>query len=164
MKLFIAQLIGMIGFIMLVISYYRKDTDHILAVQIIASIFFVIHYFLLEAYVGLAVCMINVIIDILYYKTDLDNKIFRYSVPFYILVGYLGYNHYIDVLTILACLIDGFALTKRKKYVLYGSLIAYSLWIIYDIYVFSIPSILSDFIIVLSNLYILSNKKDLTIH
>ena len=164
MSFWIAQLVGIEGLLLLLISYRRKDTNQILVVQLLASLCYIVHYLLLGAYSGLFICFLEFVRDFLYYKTDKDRLIFLLSAPFYILVGYLGYNHYIDVLPILACLIDGFALTKRKKYVLYGSLIAYSLWIVYDIYVFSIPSILSDFIIILSNLYILSNKKDLTIN
>ncbi len=156
----IAQAMGFIALFLLTASYYRKDTTRILGVQITSSVFFCIHYYLIGAYTALFTHMFVLIIDYLYYKTDLDNKIYFYSVPFYVLIGYFTYTRFIDVLPILSCLVDGFALTKHKRIVLYGALIAYILWLIYDIYYLSLSGVLSDSLIIVSNFYIITHEKD----
>jgi hypothetical protein len=46
------QLIGAIGYTLLSISFYRKEKRQILFMQIIANIFFTIHYFLLSGITG----------------------------------------------------------------------------------------------------------------
>ena len=83
------QLIGFVAWILLAISYYRKDTNHILVFQIISTILFCVHYLLLGAYSGLLICIYEVIRDYSYYKTDADNYIFMGSV--------LVYSHILQV-------------------------------------------------------------------
>ena len=52
MNFIMIQLIGAIGYTLLSISYYRKKKSQILFMQIIANIFFTIHYFLLDGITG----------------------------------------------------------------------------------------------------------------
>ena len=55
MDFIIIQIIGAIAFVTLIASYYQKDKKHILFFQIIAYIFFTIHYYLLSGITG-AIC------------------------------------------------------------------------------------------------------------
>ena len=48
----LVQLIGAIGYTLLAISFYRKNKLQILFMQIIANIFFTVHYFLLNGITG----------------------------------------------------------------------------------------------------------------
>ncbi len=100
------QLIGLLAWLILLISYYRKDTNRILAFQIIATILYCVHYFLLGAYSGLFICLVEVICDFLYFKTEKDNLIYKISVPFRIFGGILSYQMFMDILPIAASLID----------------------------------------------------------
>ena len=79
----IAQAMGFIALILLTVSYYRKDTNHILVFQKISTILFCLHYLLLGAYSGLLICIYEVIRDFLYYKTDKDKYIFAGCVLVY---------------------------------------------------------------------------------
>ncbi len=49
---YMVQLIGAIGYTLLSISYFRKSKKQILFMQIIANIFFVAHYYLLNGVAG----------------------------------------------------------------------------------------------------------------
>lgn len=149
------QFIGIVAWLFLVLSYYRKNTNAILVFQIIGTILFCIHYFLLGAYSGLFICAFEVLFDYGYYKTDKDGYIYVASIPVRILGGLLTYRGLIDVLPISASLIDGYTLTKKKKFVVIGAIISYTLWVIYDICVLSISGAITDGIIVLSNISIL---------
>ena len=70
------QLIGIIAWLLIVFSYYRKNTNKILVFQILSTVLWCLHYFLLGAYSGLFICMFEVLRDSLYYKTDADDYIF----------------------------------------------------------------------------------------
>lgn len=155
LKFILIQLLGIIAWIMLVLSYHRKNTNKILVFQIIGTFLYCVHYFLLGAYSGLFICAFEVIFDFLYYKTDKDKYIYLISIPIRILGGIFSFKIFIDILPIAASLIDGYSLTKKKKIVVIGAIISYTLWVIYDIYVMSISGAITDGIVVLSNLSIL---------
>ena len=153
------QLLGLLAWLVLLLSYYRKDTNRILIFQIIATILYCAHYFLLGAFSGLFICVVEVVCDFLYYKTDKDDLIFKLSVPFRIFGGILSYKAFVDVLPIVASLIDGYGLTKKKDKVVLNAIIAYTLWVIYDIGVGSWSCAITDSLVVISNLSILLYSK-----
>jgi len=154
-KFILIQLIGVVAWIFIFISYYRKNTDKILMFQVIASILYCIHYYFLEAYSGLLMCALSAIFDYAYYKTDKDKYLYLISIPLRIFSGMLYYKSMIDLLPIIASLIDGYVLTKEKKMVVFGGVIYYALWTIYNIFVMSYSGAVTDFILVISNLCIL---------
>ena len=157
----IIQLIGVLAFIVLVASYYRKDTNKILAFHILAFILYCLHYFLLGANTGVLICFYELIRDSLYLKTDADKYIFFGSIPICIFGTFLMYKSYIDILPLLSSIIDGYTLTKNKKIVIIGAVISYSAWVIYNINVGSYSGVVTEGILVLSNLSILIFNKGL---
>jgi len=153
------QLLGLLAWLVLLLSYYRKDTNRILVFQIIATILYCVHYFLLGAYSGLFICLVEVICDFLYYKTDKDDLIFKISIPFRIFGGILSYQWFVDILPIAASIIDGYSLTKKKDKVVFGAIVSYTLWVIYDIGVGSWSCAITDSLVVISNLSIMLFSK-----
>ena len=115
MNFWIAQFIGLIALILLVFSYSRKNTNKILAVQIVSALLYCVHYYLLGAYSGFMICLFEMMRDYLYYKTDLDDFVFIISIPIYILMGYISYHTFADLLPLFASTVDGFGLTKSKS-------------------------------------------------
>ena len=161
MSFIITQAIGILAWFMLVLSYYRKDTNRILVFQIIGTVLYCLHYGLLGAWSGLFICAFETLFDFGYYKTDKDNYIYIASVPIRIIGGLIGFHIWADVLPICASLIDGYTLTKRKRVVVFGAVISYTLWVIYDLFVGSYSGALTDGIIVISNLLILLFNYDI---
>ncbi|MCI6265785.1 MAG: YgjV family protein [Erysipelotrichaceae bacterium] len=155
MNFWVVQAIGIVAWILLVISYYREDTNKILVFQIIATILYCVHYWLLSAYSGLFICVFEVFRDYLYYRTDLDNYIFYGSIPVYLVFGMISFTGWFDLFPIVSSLLDGYTLTKSKNIVVIGAIISYTLWVIYDICVMSISCAITDGIVVLSNISIL---------
>lgn len=149
------QAIGILAWLVLLLSYYRENTDKILIFQTIATFLYCIHYYLLGAYSGLFICTFEVFRDFLYYKTDWDDYIFYGSIPVYIVSGIMSFASTLDILPIFSSLLDGYTLTKKKKVVVIGAIISYTLWVIYDIYVMSISCAITDGLVVLSNICIL---------
>ena len=156
MHIFIlAQVIGFISWGLLVYSYYKKDIDDVLKYQVIGGIFEVIHYFLLGAFSGLVVVILELLRDFSYYKTKHDKYIFIISLPIYFFIGYFSYNHLIDLLPVVASAIDGYALTNKKHIAVIGSIINNSLWLIYDLYCGSIIGVIAEIIFIISNFYVM---------
>ena len=149
------QGIGIVAWLMLILSYYRKDTNKILVFQIIGTFLYCLHYGLLGAWSGLFICACETLFDIGYYKTDKDKYIYMASIPIRIIGGLIGFSTFVDVLPITASLTDGYTLTKKKKVVVIGAVISYTMWVIYDICVMSYSGAITDGLIVLSNLSIL---------
>ena len=149
------QMIGIIAWLMLILSYYRKDTDRILVFQIIGTVLYCVHYGLLSAWSGLFICACETLFDLGYYKTDKDKYIYIVSIPVRILGGLFSFKIWADILPIIASLVDGYTLTKNKKIVVIGAVISYTLWVIYDLFVKSYSGAITDGLVVLSNLSIL---------
>lgn len=158
-KFLLIQLVSVVAWLFIVLSYYRKNTNKILVFQIIANITFCFHYLLLGAFSGLLICVIEVLCNYGYYKTDKDKYIYRISIPFRILGGIFMIQTWIDILPILASLVDGYSLTKKKKFVIIGGIITYLIWVIYDLSVMSFTGAIFDGIIVISNIYIIIKNK-----
>ncbi len=155
------QALGIIAWLLIVISYYRKNTNKILVFQIISTILWCLHYFFLGAYSGLFICIFEVIRDSLYYKTDEDDNIFLGSIPIYIIYGIVTYSGIIELLPIFSSTIDGYTLTKHRKVVILGAIVSYTIWVIYDVAVKSYSGAFTDGIVVLSNLSLLFFNKGL---
>ena len=155
LKFIFIQIIGILAWFMLGLSYYRKDTNRILVFQIIGTFLYCVHYGLLGAWSGLFICACETLFDFGYYKTDKDNYIYMASTPIRIIGGLFGFQTLVDILPITASLTDGYSLTKKKKVVVIGAVISYTMWVIYDIFVMSYSGAITDGLIVLSNLSIL---------
>ena len=157
----VAQLIGLEALILLVCSYYKKDTNQILLIQLLATVCYAIHYIMLDAYSGFLICIIEIIRDFNYYKTNKDKYIFFFSIPIYTVFGVLMCRSFWDTLPLCASLVDGYSLTKQKKWVVVGSIASHILWIIYDYNVKSYSGIATCIFVIFSDIYVLflENKK-----
>lgn len=153
----LAQIFGFLAWLCLLISYYRKNTNKILFLHIFSIVFYLLNYLFLGAWSGLFIIVLELIRDSLYYKTDKDNLIFLTTIPFYILLFVFAWGDYIEIIPIVASLFEGFTLTKKKSIIVPGAIIVYSMWIIYDLNVASYSGVLTDVLIVLSNIGILIN-------
>lgn len=151
----VTQAIGIMAWIVMLLSYYREKTNQILIFHAISTTLYCIHYYLLGAYSGLFICSFEVIRDLLYYKTDWDDYIFYGSIPIYLISGIFSFKTFFDLLPIFSGLLDGYTLTKKKKIVVLGAIISYTLWAIYNISVMSISGAIADIILAISNLCIL---------
>lgn len=154
------QVLGFVAWFIIVLSYYRKNTNKILLVQLLGNLLFCLHYLLLGAYSGLAICFLELLRDYSYYKTDWDNYIFAFSIPIYIIGGIFSYRTIIDLFPIIASLTDGWSLTKKKFIAVLGAIFSYGLWLVYDLTVKSYSGAITDTILILSNIYIIFTNKD----
>lgn len=149
------QVLGFIAWILLVYSYYRENTNKILIFQILSTILFCIHYYLLGAYSGLLICFYEIVRDYSYYRTDKDNHIFLGSLVVYTISAVATYTNFLDLFPYIASMIDGFFLTKKRRTVVFGAIVTYTMWFIYDMYALSYSGAITDGILIISNIMIL---------
>lgn len=150
------QLSGIVAWIFLISSYYMRDTKRIIIVQIISTLFYCLNYVLLGAYGGLLINGFEIVRDCAYYKTDKDDLIFLCTIPLYILIGYFTGHTFIALLPVIASVMDAFSLTKKRKFVIFTAMITNFMWFIYDYSILAYSCSITDLILVLSNLSILT--------
>lgn len=153
----IAQILGVIGWTLYLLSFHAKRENKVIFMQILASTFYGLNYGLLGAWSGLCVSALETIRSIGYYKTDKDKYIFRLSVPIYILIGIFSEESIIGILPIAASLIESYATLKSKKFMVVGSTIGMCLWITYGFFYADYVGILTDLLVLTSNISILLN-------
>lgn len=151
----LAQIFGVVAWFLLAISYYRENTKRILFLQLLSISFYCLNYLFLGAFTGIIVILIELTRDYAYYKTDKDNLVFLCSIPLYLILAYFSRNDLIELIPIAASVFEGFTLTKKKFIIVPGALFVYTLWIAYDMAVRSYTGVITDAIIVGSNLFII---------
>ena len=104
------QGLGLIAWILLVISYWKEDINKILLFQLFSGLFYAVHYFLLGATEGLLIIVFELMRDFSYYKTNWDKYIFAGSIPIYIIMGIFSFDGLISLFPSFASVIDGFTL------------------------------------------------------
>ena len=161
----IAQIIGIIAFLLSLIAYHREKKEKILGNMILSNLLNLIHYLLLGAYSGCITKIIAICRD--YFIILKSKKHFLFSNIFlsifillYIVTGILTYNSIWSVLPLLAAIIyiipvwNGDELTIKRA--AFG---CYFLWLIYNIFVFSIAGIISNVISIISTFIAINNNK-----
>lgn len=154
----IANISALIAWLFLTYSYYKNKDDRLLIYGTISCIFFMINYLLLGAYTGLLVLVIEFIRNFFYLKKR-SIKTFYTLIPFYVIVSIFTYDGIMTFISLIASSLDSYALLYKGKKVVFLSIIVYILWIIYDIYYVSIPNVIAQIILVISNTYILIKQK-----
>lgn len=166
MKEIITQLIGAIAYILLGISYYKKEKLQILYIQIFSYIAFSIHYFLLSGMTG-AVCniigMIMLIIIYVYEQKKGKNKkiLITIMIPVLILIALLSWQNFYSIFPILSSTISLISfLSKNTNDIRAMGVVSNLSWTIYGIILRSkITIICETIILIVSIIAFLKNDK-----
>ena len=151
----LAQIFGLISWIILLYSYTKENIDELLYLQILVAIFDIASYLLLGADAALLICLFELIRAILYYTTNKDKIIFRVSIIIYILIGLLTIKNWYAILPIFASLIDSYGTSKDSRMANICSIISNFLWTIYDLLIISYIGAINDIVVILCNISVL---------
>lgn len=150
--MFYIQLIGILGFCVVVLSFYKKETTTILMYQITSNFVYAVHYFLLGGLSGAFCCVIGMIRNVTLIKCDNKKIILPIFITIYFLITILFYEGIYSLLPMMANLSYLIGMTyKNKKTLLKGALVSSSCWIMYAIFVSSYVSIVTESILLISN-------------
>jgi len=143
---YIAQIIGLIGLIIVILSFQKNDKKTLLNYQIISTIFFGIQYILLNAlsgfFMNITMCIRNIIF------TRYDNKIPKIYITIIIIImialSLLSYNGPISLLPCIGSTIYTITLANSSlKKIRISNSITCILYIIYNLNVLAIAGIIS---------------------
>lgn len=135
----IIQLIGAIGYILLSISYFRKEKKNILSVQLFSYIFFSIHYYLLNGVTG-AICNIIGLVALLTiylfdkYKINYKLTISTFFIGSIIIVNILTFQNIYSIFPMIASIIVIISfLFESENIIRKVGIISAICWLIYAI-------------------------------
>ena len=150
--MFYIQLIGILAFCILVLSFYKKETVTILTYQITSNFAYTVHYFLLGGLSGAFCSLIGIIRNIVLIKSNNKKIIIPIFVFLYLLVTIIFYENIYSIFPMIANSIYLICITlKDKKTLLKGAIISSILWILYSIFVSSYVSVVTESILIISN-------------
>jgi len=162
MENFISQIIGFFAFVVFVISIQQRTKKQIIVLQVISFLLYSLQYFIIKAYSGMIIFIINMLRSIVFsreIKSKLVNK--GILVAFILLsigCGILTYEHIYDILPILASLLSViFTWQPITKILRFGQITICALWIVYDIFVLAYIGILTETLIIISTIVSIIN-------
>lgn len=167
---FFVQSIAILALGLFAISFHSKTRIGILAWQLLSLVVWVVHFSLLSAWTGAALCVVNAVITGLFLlkakngQDDNKSKFVLYGsllalavVMLFVWEGYFSIFAFLGVATITIA-----KWQNNIRFIRLISIVASMFWIIYDIFVGSYGGIISESIIILSvvaSLFILQLSK-----
>ena len=151
----IAQAIGFLGTIIIVIGMQQKKYKHIVICKISNEFLASIHYLLLGGYTGmlanLASCFTN---GCYYFRIKKGKSTLPFQIAFaimFVAIGALSWHGPISIFVVLAKLLSSVALgIKNPRTIRILNLISNPCWLVYNIYMVSIAGIITDSLVTLS--------------
>ena len=151
----IAQLIGFLGTVTSVIGMQQKEYDRIVLCKITNEFTVSVHYLLLGGYSGMIVNFASIFANATYWyrikkgKTTLPFQIVFAAV--FVTLGALSWQGYISLFVIAAKLLSSVSLgIKNPRVIRILNLMSTPCWLTYNIYMRSIPGIISDSLVIAS--------------
>ena len=147
------QLIGILAFAILVLSFYKTDPKTIIVYQAVSNFAHTIHYFLLGALSGAYISFIGIFRNIAVIKVKKHKKILvGIVILLYLIVTLIFYEGIHSLFPIVANSIYLIAMVMgSKKSLLIGGIISPVLWATYGLFVGSYASVITETILLISN-------------
>ena len=151
----IAQVLGFMGTITIVIGMQQKKYKHIAMCKIGNEFLSGIHYLLLGGYTGMVANLISCITNgVYYFRIKKDKSTLPFQIAFtilFVIIGLLSWHGPISICVILAKVFSSLSLSvKNPKWVRLINLCYNPFWLVYDAYVGSIAGVITDILIISS--------------
>lgn len=169
----LSQVFTIIMYILLVATYYCKKREEVLILSLISSLANAIAYILLNAWTGLATCIVALIRNIIFIIDEKKNgkreKISKTDKAVLIVICILliittifTYDGFWSLFPVFATMLYTYSICQKesKTYKLLGAPVGIC-WIIYNAYVMSIFGIILEGVLLFASVggYILETKK-----
>lgn len=170
----ISQVFTIITYLLLALTYYAKNRKAVLTISFLSIIANGIAYIFLNAYTGLAMCVVALIRNIIFIVDERKNgkrdEINKKDIIILIVLYFISiisaiftYKGFFSLLSVFATMLYTYSVwqKKTKVYKLLGIPIGI-LWILYNIYIKSIFGIVLETILLISSTtgYILEKNKE----
>lgn len=137
--LLIAQLFGLLGVVFYLLSFQQKRRSGIVFINIVSRVFYVLQYFLLRAFDGVAMDFLGLIYSLcagfaLRLSPKKRGLLFLSINAVIVTVGLLLYKDVFSLFAIAATVLEGAALwLRREKLIRLLTLVSAPLWLIYNV-------------------------------
>ena len=149
------QLIGIVAFCLLVLSFYKKKPATILLYQVAANFAYAVHYLLLGGLSGAFTSFIGIFrnIAIIKLKSIESKKILAMLVILsYIAVTLIFYENYYSIFPMIANSTYLLIMLKgSRKALIVGGIVSSTFWLLYAIFELSYAGMLTESIVIVSN-------------
>lgn len=148
------QLIGILAFLIFILSFYRKTPKMILIYQIVGNFAYAVHYFLLGALSGAFINFVGIFRNIAFLKYKNYRKLLAIIVIFiYSIITLIFYEGIYSIIPFIANSAYLLLMMKDTKYyLLIAGIESAVLWLIYAICVNSYAEIITESILIVSNI------------
>lgn len=161
----IGQIFGIIAIILGFVSYQMKTQKQLLICQTAVSLVFCVHYLLIGATTGMAMNVVNVIRNFVYYRRNLKgDKSMLWPIVFTVILGVIGiltWNAWYSVFVFLGLIINSLCMAfSDPQNVRKSILVTSPMVLIYDAFTLSIGGFIYESVAIISSVIgILRNKK-----
>lgn len=147
------QLIGLLAFCVLVLSYYKKDSNTILTYQITSNLAYAVHYFLLGGLSGAFISFVGAIRNIIFVKVKRVNiLLITIFTILYLIITIIFYESLYSIFPMCANICYLIFISKKdKKNILIGAILNSLFWMLYSTFVYSIVGIVTESILIIFN-------------
>lgn len=169
----LSQIFTIITYVLLALTYYAKNRRTVLTISFLSLITNGLEYVFLNAYSGLAMCIIALVRNVIFLvdekkngkrdtisKKDVVILIILYAIS--IVSAVFTYDGFLSLLSVFATMLYTYSVWQKKTniYKLLGMPIGV-LWILYNIYVKSLFGVILESILLVCSMtgYILEVKK-----
>ena len=150
------QLIGILAFCIVVLSFYNKNAKTIVAYQILSNFSYTVHYFLLGALSGAFTSFIGIFrnIALIKLKSNEGKKVLAMLVILsYLAITIVFYENFYSIFPMIANSTYLLMMVKGdRKSLIIGGIISASLWLSYGVFVRSYASVITESILLISNI------------
>lgn len=160
----LSQVFTILMYVLLAITYYVKNRKTVLVISFLSLIANAIAYILLEAYTGLAMCVIALIRNIYFLVDEKKNgkreEIVRKDVIVLIVLyvvtaisTYFTYEGFLSLLSVFATMIYTYSVWQKKTIVYkFCGIPVGILWVLYNLYVKSVFGVILEAILLISSM------------
>lgn len=153
--MFYIQLIGLVAFSLLVLSYYKKKPATILLYQVAANFAYAVHYFLLGGLSGAFTSLIGIFrnIALIRLKSIESKKLLAVLVILcYFGITLVFYENFYSIFPMIANSTYLLIMLKgSRKALIVGGIVSSTFWLLYAIFELSYAGMLTESIVIISN-------------
>lgn len=152
----LVQIIGFIGFFFLGLGNLQKDRKKIIIFEVISSVFFSVHYFLLNAITASILNIIGITRGFVFYNKNNTKKYYTYLFMYiilYIIIGIITYDSIFSLLPVLAYILFTISIfNEKERNIKIVNIFVSSTWVVYDILYHSYAGFISDIVMIITTI------------
>lgn len=146
------QIMGLIATVIVICAFYQKNDVRLKIIMMIGSLTFAVHFYLLGAYAGATVNVINAFLGGFSIRFHKSNKVMFFFIFIYSIIAFFTFEKLISLLPYVTGILGCIALYRLSGIPLrLLILVSSSLWMTYNIIFMSIGGIITEMFVMSVN-------------